>query len=126
MGQYSDVIEDLRGPTRALRDAVPAAWNGFAQLHQAAVADGALAAKMKELMALAIAVVKHCDGCIAYHAKAAARRGATEEEVADALAVALLMDGGTASVYAPRALDAFREFAALRPVTATDGKGAQP
>ena len=42
-------------------------------------------AKVKELMALAIAVVKHRDGCIAYHAKAAARRGATSEEVAEAL-----------------------------------------
>ena len=52
-------------------------------------------------MALSIAVVKQCDGCIAYHAKAAARRGATPEEVAEALGVALLMDGGTASVYGP-------------------------
>jgi AhpD family alkylhydroperoxidase len=55
-----------------------------------------LPARIKELMALTIAVVKHCDGCIAYHAKAAARRGATSEEVAGVW----LMDGGTASVYA--------------------------
>jgi AhpD family alkylhydroperoxidase len=60
---------------------------------------------------LAIAVVKQCGGCIAYHAKGAARRGATAEEVAEALGVALLMDGGTASVYGPRAWDAYREFA---------------
>ncbi len=67
-------------------------------------------------MALTIAVVKQCDGCIAYHAKAAARRGATPEEVAEALSVALLMDGGTASVYGPRAWEAFQEFvAAARP-----------
>jgi AhpD family alkylhydroperoxidase len=70
-----------------------------------------LPAKVKELMALAIAVVKHCDGCIAYHVKGAARRGATAEEVAEALGVALLMDGGTASVYGPRAWAAYREFA---------------
>jgi AhpD family alkylhydroperoxidase len=63
-------------------------------------------------MALAIAVVKQCDGCIAYHAKAAARRGATPEDVAEALGVAMLMDGGTASVYGPRAWDAYNEFAA--------------
>ena len=86
-------------------------WAGFGQLHKAAVADGALPAKVKELMALAIAVVKHRDGCIAYHAKAAARRGATPEEVAEALGVALLMDGGSASVYGPRGWDAYREFA---------------
>ncbi|HEX2850987.1 MAG TPA: carboxymuconolactone decarboxylase family protein [Acidimicrobiales bacterium] len=111
MGHFTEVIDDLKEPTRSLRQAVPEPWAGFAALHQAAVAEGALPARIKELMALAIAVVKQCDGCIAYHAKAAARRGATPEEVAEALGVALLMDGGTASVYGPRAWDAFREFA---------------
>ena len=57
-------------------------------------------------------MVKRCDGCIAYHAKAAARAGATAEEVAELLGVALLMDGGTASVYAPRGYEAFLEFLA--------------
>ena len=114
MDNYSAVIADLAEPTTSLRDASPEVWAGFGQLHKAAVADGALPAKIKELMALTIAVVKHCDGCIAYHAKAAARRGATPEEVVEALGVALLMDGGTASVYGPRAWDAYREFARPR------------
>lgn len=108
---YAGVIDDLKEPTRSLSQMTPEVWAGFGQLHKAAVSDGALPASVKELMALAIAVVKHCDGCIAYHAKAAARRGATAEEVAEALGVALLMDGGTASVYGPRAWDAYREFA---------------
>jgi AhpD family alkylhydroperoxidase len=111
MDEYTDVIDDLRASTRDLREAIPDAWAGFAKLHASAVAEGELSARVKELMALAIAVVKQCDGCIAYHAKAAARRGATRGEVAEALGVALLMDGGTASVYAPRAWDAYREFA---------------
>jgi AhpD family alkylhydroperoxidase len=115
MAHYADVISELSEPTRSLRDASPEVWAGFGQLHKAAVADGALSAKVKELMAMTIAVAKHCDGCIAYHAKAAARRGATAEEVAEALGVALLMDGGTASVYGPRAWDAFREFASAAP-----------
>jgi AhpD family alkylhydroperoxidase len=119
MGSYPDVIDELKEPTRSLSAAIPETWAGFVALHQHAVGDGALPAKVKELMALAIAVVKHCDGCIAYHAKAAARRGATEDEVAEALGVALLMDGGTASVYAPRAWSAYREFAATsRPLAA--------
>ena len=75
MGNAHDVIDDLRVPTRSLRQAAPAAWDGFAKLHDAAVADGVLPGRVKELMALAIAVVKGCDGCIAYHAKAAARQG---------------------------------------------------
>jgi len=108
---FTAVIDDLREPTRSLRRAEPDAWAGFAQLHDAAVAEGVLPSRIKELMALAIAVVKQCDGCIAYHAKAAARAGASTEEVAEALSVALLMDGGTASVYGPRAFAAYREFA---------------
>jgi AhpD family alkylhydroperoxidase len=111
MSSHADVITDLREPTRSLRDAIPRAWGGFTELHAAALTDGVLPARVKELMALAIAVAKQCDGCIAYHAKAAARRGATPEEVSETLAVALLMDGGPATVYGPRAWDAYREFA---------------
>ena len=106
-----ELVESLRQPTRDLRKAIPDTWKGFATLHHSAVADGALPAKVKELMALAIAVVEGCEGCIAYHAHGAARQGATEEEVAEALGVAVLMRGGPASVYGPIALETFREFA---------------
>jgi AhpD family alkylhydroperoxidase len=111
MRHYTEVIEDLKDPTRALRHLDRDTWKGFAEMHRAAVADGVVPARMKELIALAIAVVKECDGCIAYHASAAARLGATEDEVAEVLGVALLMGGGPASVWAPRAFEAFREFA---------------
>ena len=111
VGHYRGVAGDLRASTRSLRTASPEVWAGFGALHEAAVADGALPAKVKELMALAIAVVKQCDGCIAYHARAAVARGATAEECAEALGIALLMDGGTASVYGPWAWEAFHEFA---------------
>lgn len=111
MGKYRDIVAELREPTRALRNEIPEQWDGFGKLHQAAVADGVLDAKTKELMALAIAVVKQCDGCIAYHARGAVTQGATRTEVAETLGVALLMDGGTATVYGPRALAAFDEFA---------------
>jgi AhpD family alkylhydroperoxidase len=124
MNDFRQVIHDLADPTRELRQASPKAWAGFNALHEAAVAEGALPAKVKELMALAIAVVKQCDGCIAFHAKAAARRGATEAEVAEALDVALLMDGGTASVYGPRAWQAYHEFATPATVPVGAGNGS--
>jgi AhpD family alkylhydroperoxidase len=111
MTTVKQVTEELREPTRELRRAIPDVWHGFGGLHDAAVADGALPGRIKELMALVVAVVKRCDGCIAYHARAAARQGATEQEVAEALGIALLMDGGPASVYGPRAFAAFREVA---------------
>lgn len=77
------------------------------------MAEGVMSARTKELIALALAVVKRCDGCIAYHAKAAVKAGATPEEVAEMLAVCVLMDGGpAASSYAPRAWQAYQEFAA--------------
>lgn len=108
---HHDVLQELRGPTRSLRHAIPETWAGFQALHGAAMADGDVPTRLKETTALAISVIKRCDGCIAYHAKAAARAGATPAEVAELLGVALLMDGGTASVYAPRAWEAYLEFA---------------
>ena len=110
MSKHQEIINELRQPTRELRNAIPDTWAGFAALAQHAVADGALPAQVKELIATAIAVADGCDGCIAYHSKAAARKGATEEEFVEALGVALLMAGGPASIYGPRALEAFREF----------------
>lgn len=123
MSDFHQVIDDLAAPTRELRQASPEVWAGFAALHKAAVAEGALPAKVKELMALAIAVVEQCDGCIAYHAKAAARRGATSAEVAEALDVASLTDGGTASVYGPRAWQAYHELATPSPTSVGAGNG---
>ena len=111
MESAHDIIKELREPTISLRKAIPETWQGFGQLHEHAVADGALKGSIKEIIAVAIAVHDGCDGCIAYHARAAARKGATREEMAEGLGVALLMGGGPASVYAPRAWRAFLEYA---------------
>ena len=127
MAHFHDVAAELREPTRELRKAIPEAWAGFGTLHEKALAPGRLPAHVKELIALAIAVVKQCDGCIAYHARGAAAKGASREEVAEVLAVSLLMDGGPASVYGPRALAAFDEFAPPEapPAAGGDATGAQ-
>ncbi len=112
MGEAQEILNGLREPVRGLRSAAPEAWSGFAAMHGAAMADGVISRRLKELIALAIAVTRECDGCIASHAKAAARHGASREEVAETLSVALLMNGGPATVYGPRAFAAFEEFAA--------------
>lgn len=112
MGHYHDIQADLREPVRSLRAAIPETWSGFLQLHKAAMSPGALPAHVKELIALALSVADECDGCIASHARAAARKGATPEEVAEALGVAILMMGGPGTVYGPRAWAAYQEFAA--------------
>jgi AhpD family alkylhydroperoxidase len=106
-------LRDLREPTKRLRRQISDVFQGFLDTNQATMTDGALSAKHKELIALAIAVSEHCEGCIAYHARGAAHRGATEAEVAEALGVTILLGGGpAASEYAPMALEAYREFAA--------------
>ncbi len=110
---HAGVLNDLRQPSRSLAKAIPETWSAFVRLHHDAMADGELSTKMKELLALVIGVTRQCDGCIASHAKGAARAGATPGEVAEALGVALLMNGGPASVYGPRAWDAYQEFAGL-------------
>jgi AhpD family alkylhydroperoxidase len=114
MNRHHETLRELRQPTASLRSAIPDVWDGFSTLHAAAVAEGEVSTAIKECAALAISVVKHCDGCIAYHAKAAARAGASPEEVAELLGIAVLMDGGSATVYAPRAWEAFLEFSGSR------------
>src|SRR3954471_6104018 len=103
------VQESLREPARALRRAIPEVYDGYRRMHTAAYAAGALDRKTKELIALAIAVSKECDGCIASHARGAVRTGATASEVAEALGVAIAMNGGPGTVYGPRAFAAFQE-----------------
>ena len=110
-GHGRAVLDELRPLHRELRHAVPDVYRGFAELHRAALAPGALDVKTKELIALAISVIESCDGCIASHAEGAARASATRAEVAEAIGVTFLMNGGPATIYGPRALAAFDEFA---------------
>jgi AhpD family alkylhydroperoxidase len=107
--------KELVGLGRRLREAIPDVYAGYAQLHNASMSDGALPARIKELIALAISVTKECDGCVVSHARGAARRGATPEEVAEAMGVAILMNGGPGTVWGPRAYGVFQEFAGETP-----------
>lgn len=114
------VLDELSGLHRNLRRAVPEVYKGFGELHRAAFAAGALDTRTKELIALAIGVVEGCDGCIASHAQAAVRAGATRQEAAEAIGVTFLMKGGPATIYGPRAYDAFCEFEATQDSSASD------
>ena len=112
LGHYHGVQDELREPAKSLRALIPDAFSAFAKLHSATMGDGALPAKTKELLALAIAITRQCDGCIAAHAKGAVRTGATPQEVAEMIGVTILMNGGPGTVYGPRAWAAFQEFSA--------------
>jgi len=110
MSNGKEVLDELRGPALRLREQIPEVWGAYARLHTAAMGEGRLDVKTKELVALAIGVTRQCDGCIASHARGAARAGAAPEEVAEMLGVAVMMNGGPGTVYGPRAFDAFMEF----------------
>ncbi|NYI46657.1 AhpD family alkylhydroperoxidase [Nocardioides aromaticivorans] len=105
------LLDELSPLHRQLRRAIPDVYSGFGALSHAAFADGALDKRTKELIALAIGVVEGCDGCIASHAQAAARAGATKQEAAEAIGVTFLMHGGPATIHGARAYDAFCSFA---------------
>ena len=79
----------------------------YASLNDAAAAE-ALDGKTRELISLAVAVTTRCESCIGIHAEAAIKEGATESEVAGALATAIALNAGAAYTYALRALEAYQ------------------
>lgn len=84
----------------------PEITRGYQGLSQAGVKTGKLDAKTRELIALAVAVTRQCDGCITTHVDAAVRNGVTREELVEALGVAIAVNAGAALVYSARVMDA--------------------
>lgn len=105
--QVSQRLAELRGST-------PGVMKAFGELGRAATAPGALDAKTKELIALALGVAARCDPCIGFHTQALAKLGATRQEVDEALGVATYMGGGPSLMYAASAVAAFDEAVAAR------------
>ncbi len=109
---YQDITKRVAGNMAKLRKEVPDAMKGFSELAGAAITEGALDKKQKELIALSIAVTQRCDPCIGFHMKALISLGATRAEVAETLAVCVYMGGGPALMYAADALAAYDELSA--------------
>jgi len=107
---YPEFFKKVQRDMGELGKANPDIMAGFTKLHEAAGTDGALDAKTKELIALAIGIAVRCDGCIAFHVHDALKAGASEEEIVDAIGVAILMGGGPAVVYGSSALEALKQF----------------
>ena len=103
-------LKQLRDESIALSRAIPDTMRAFQGLMKAASSDGAVSAKMKELIATAIAIATKCEGCLAFHVHNAVRHGASRNELAEIIGVAIEMGGGPATVYGGKALAAFDEF----------------
>jgi len=109
MHHAHEVRDELREPALALRGLIPEVMRGYAELSRAAMAPGEVSVAHKELLALAIAITRECDGCIVAHSRAAVRAGVTRQAVAETVGVAIMMNGGPGTVWGPRALRAFDE-----------------
>ena len=107
---YKEITQDLNQAISSFRAAQPDTMGGFSAMAKAALQPGVLSAIDKELMALAIGVATHCDGCIGFHVKALVRLGASRAQVEETLAVAVYMGGGPSLMYAAEVLRAFEEF----------------
>jgi AhpD family alkylhydroperoxidase len=84
----------------------PSTVKGYRTLHAAGTETKHLDAKTREFIALAVAVTTRCDSCIANHTDKAIQLGATREEIAEALGVAVAMNAGAALAYSLRVMDA--------------------
>jgi len=107
---YQQLTQRLSASIGAFRKDKPDVMHGFSTMASAAIADGVLDKKTKELMALAIGVASHCKGCIGFHVQSLVKLGATKAELEDTLGVAIYMGGGPSLMYAAEAIQAFDEF----------------
>ena len=116
---YRDITRRVLASLAKLRAGIPDTTKGFSAMAQAALRDGALDRKTKELIALALGVAAHCDPCIGFHVDALVKLGVTRQELEEALGMAVYMGGGPSLMYAADALGAYEEMAAESAATAT-------
>lgn len=118
MKDYSAIAVEYSSGFAQLATQIPGSTKAFGKLVSTSTEDGALSRKIKELIALSIAITVRCDGCIAAHSKSVLAAGATRQEVAEMIAVAMLMGGGPTTVYGVEAMRAYDQFAAAQVDTA--------
>lgn len=112
LDNWPAMANDFSAQLREVRAGAPDVMKGFSAMAQAALKANALDTKTKELLALGISVAIRCDPCVAFHAQAAVRQGATREEILETIGIAIYMGAGPSAMYAAKALEAFDQFTA--------------
>lgn len=107
---FKTLLDDTSANTDSFRAIQPDAAKGFVGMHRAAMGNGALSTKDKELQCIAIGISKQCNDCIGFHVRAAIKAGATRDEIAETVSVAIMMGGGPGYMYGARALQAFDQL----------------
>jgi AhpD family alkylhydroperoxidase len=110
MSDPKQTIHDINSRLKELASRTPDTLRGAALLAGAGAKTNHLDAKTRELIALSVAVTTRCDGCIAAHAAEAVKLGVSDEEVAEALGVAIYLNTGAAMVYSTHVLDAIEQL----------------
>lgn len=109
MLDWNEYRRQLGAGVREIAQLSDGTVKGYLELGAAGQKKDLLGPKMRELMSLAVAVTLRCDGCIAVHTEAALSHGASREEIAEALGVAVAVNAGAALVYSTRVMDAVKE-----------------
>ncbi|MFT9387744.1 carboxymuconolactone decarboxylase family protein [Acetobacter sp.] len=107
MTDWNAYRADMQKNVKTLAKLTPNTLSGLQTLETPLPESKHLAPKTRELIALAVAVTTRCDGCIAVHSAAAKKVGASKEEIAEALGVAVALNAGAALVYSSRVMAAF-------------------
>lgn len=108
MLNWTEYRKELVGRIGELGKLSPDTLAGYQALSNAGKKTDVLDAKTRELIALAVSVTTRCDGCITVHSAEALKQGASHEEIAEALGVAVALNAGAAMVYSARVLDAVK------------------
>ena len=108
---HTALIQEINESLSPFRKTQPEAMQGFGQLARAAMAEGAVSAKHKELIALAIGVTQGCSGCIGFHVKALHKLQCTRAELEEMLSVCVYMGGGPALMHTAEVLKAWDAMA---------------
>jgi AhpD family alkylhydroperoxidase len=109
---YPPATRELAAKRKSL---APGPAEAFKAFSRSVFADGALPAKAKQLIAVAVAHVTQCPYCIRGHTKAALRQGASAEELMEAIWVAAEMRAGGSYAHSQLALAEIEAFAATTP-----------
>jgi AhpD family alkylhydroperoxidase len=99
---YQPVTKEIAEQRKRL---APKTMEAFKAFSGQVFADGALSAKTKQLIAVAVAHVTQCPYCIRGHTSAAVQHGSTAEEIMEAIWVAAEMRAGAAYAHSALALD---------------------
>jgi AhpD family alkylhydroperoxidase len=110
---WKQMTLDMSGAVKELRGGTPDVMKSFSAMARAALEPKALDTKTKELVALGISVAARCDACVAFHAEAAVKRGATRDEIMETMGMAIYMGAGPAVMYAAQAVEAYDQFKSL-------------